>query len=344
MRENGKLCILRLSAIGDVCHAVALVERIQRTRPDIEITWVIGKVEHLLVGDMPGVRFVVFDKKQGRQAYWDLRAALKGIHFDVLFVMQVALRANIASLFIRAKIKVGFDKKRSKELHHWFVSEHIAPQQHPHVLEGFMGFADAVSIPSGGPPRWHIPIPEAAQRRADDLLQALGQYLVISPSASKAERNWTLTGYQMVAQFAKQHGYAVVLCGGPSDAERALGQSIASEGLVDCNLIGQTNLKELVAILSKARLVVAPDTGPAHMATAAGTPVLGLYAHSNPRRTGPYLSQASVVSVYDEVIEEQQGKPWQSLPWGIRAKGSDLMNRISEQEVRSQLEAQLSEP
>ena len=60
------ICILRLSAIGDVCHAVSAVQAIQKAHPKAKITWVIGKVEAMLLADLPGVEFVVFDKKEDR--------------------------------------------------------------------------------------------------------------------------------------------------------------------------------------------------------------------------------------------------------------------------------------
>ena len=90
-------------------------------------------------------------------------------------------------------------------------------------------------------------------------------------------------------------------------------------------------------LLKHARLVIAPDTGPAHMATTVHTPVIGLYAHSNPRRTGPYSNIDSVVSVYDECVEEQRGKPWSALPWGTRAKGSQLMEKITVDMVKQKV-------
>lgn len=338
VRENGKLCILRLSAIGDVCHAVAMVERIQRMRPDIEITWIIGKIEYQLLQDMPGIRFVVFDKRQGWSAYSQLRADLKGQRFDVLLLMQVALRANLASLFIKAKRKIGFDAERAKELHHVFVSHRIAAQKHPHVLEGFMAFADAAGIPDGGLPRWHIPIPDSASEAATSLLGDVQQYVVICPSASKAERNWTVEGYQEVAYNLKNRGFSVVLCGGPAESERQLAEAIAACGDISLNLTGKTNLKQLLAILSEASLVIAPDTGPAHMATTVSTPVIGLYAHSNPVRTGPYNDIEHVVSVYETVIQQQKGKPWHELRWGTRAKGQDLMALIKPEQVIAQID------
>jgi heptosyltransferase I len=336
--KNSKLCILRLSAIGDVCHAVAMVERIQRSQPDIEITWIIGKLEHQLVGDMANIKFVIFDKKQGRAAYKKLKQDLAGQVFDTLFVMQVALRANLAALLIKAKQKIGFDWQRSKELHCLFANKRISPQPHAHVLDGFMAFADALGIPHVAKPQWHIPVAEP------DLLWAMaqkakwGDFVVISPAASKAERNWLPQRYAKIADYLHQHGKTVILCGGPGKLDQQLGEQISAHTQnIACNYIGQTSLKQMLALLAQASLVIAPDTGPAHMATAVGTPVIGLYAHSNPLRTGPYNNLDNVVSVYDEIVKEQKGKPWQQLNWGVRVKGEDLMARITIDQVIEQL-------
>lgn len=338
MSKNNKLCILRLSAIGDVCHAVAMVERIQRTRPDIEITWIIGKLEHQLVGDMANIRFVIFDKKQGRAAYHKLRQDLAGQVFDTLFVMQVALRANLAARLIKAKQKIGFDWQRSKEFHWLFANKRISPQPHAHVLDGFMAFADALGIPKTDKPHWHIPVAEADLRWAMEQKAKLGDFVVISPAASKAERNWLPERYAKITDFLHQHGKTVILCGGPGNLDQQLGEQITAHTQnIACNYIGQTSLKQMLALLAQATLVIAPDTGPAHMATAAGTPVIGLYANSNPLRTGPYNNLDNVVSVYDEIVKEQKGKDWQQLNWGVRVKGPDLMARISVDQVIRQL-------
>ena len=101
-RPPQDLCLLRLSAIGDVTHAVVLVRTIQRQWPETRITWVIGKLEAQLVGDIPGVEFVVFDKGRGLRGFWDLRRAMRGRRFDVLLHMQVALRANLASALVES--------------------------------------------------------------------------------------------------------------------------------------------------------------------------------------------------------------------------------------------------
>ena len=330
------ICILRLSAIGDVCHAVSAVQAIQKAHPHAKITWVIGKVEAMLLADLPGVEFVVFDKKQGKQAYKQLKETFKGRKFDVLLHMQVALRANLAARCIPAKVKVGFDWARSKELHSLFINKRIVAQAEAHVLEGFQGFAKAIGVPEYEP-SWQMPITDAHQHTADTLLgteRLAGRIFVISPAASKKERNWLPERYAALADYAHNQGFSVVITGGPTPLENELAEQIIAHSHVPVlNLVGKTQLKELLCVLKRASLVLAPDTGPAHMAVTVGTPVIGLYAHSNPKRTGPYLYQNYVVEVYHQNLLEQTGKTADQLPWGTRVKGADLMAQIRVEEV-----------
>lgn len=333
-----KICLMRLSAIGDVCHAVAMVTRIQTHWPEAEITWVIGKVEYQLVKLMPNVRFVVFDKSQGKAAVEGLKRALKNEVFDALLMMQVALRANLASRVINAKQRVGFDWARSKELHWLFANKRIAPTQHAHVLDGFMDFADAIGVPPVNIPCWRIPVSKEDEHWGKEQASRLGKYIVISPAASKAERNWLPERYARIAEHIHEQNVTVVLCGGPGKLDRDIAAAIKQHARCEIeDFSGKTTLHQLLTLLQHAHLVIAPDTGPAHMASTVRTPVIGLYAHSNPRRTGPYNDLNNVVSVYDECIKEQTGKAWQSLPWGTRAKGDELMRKITVEMVREKL-------
>lgn len=328
------LCLLRLSAIGDVCHAVAMVQNIQRQWPEINITWVIGKIEASLLQGMPGVEFVIFDKKAGLQGYRDLRNIMKGRYFDVLLHMQVALRASIASLCIPAKTKIGFDNQRAKEAQWLFTNKKIAAQSQPHVLDGFMGFSQALGL-EVNPPLWQMPLTDEDQLWASEQFSADNKPVaIICPAASKAERNWHAEGYSKAAEHLISRGFKVVICGGPTTMEKLLAEAIISRANGDiANLVGKTSLKQLLAVLKLAHLVVAPDTGPAHMAVTVGTPVVGLYAHSNPKRTGPYLYPQYVVSAYEQALQIQYKQSSAELPWGTRAKGKDLMMQISINEV-----------
>jgi heptosyltransferase I len=329
------ICILRLSAIGDVCHAVSAVQAIQKQYPTAKITWVVGKIEAMLLADLPGVELVVFDKKQGRTAYKQLKQTFQGRQFDVLLHMQVALRANLAARVIPAKIKVGFDWHRAKEGHYLFTNKRIAPEAQSHVLEGFRGFAKAIGVPHYEP-SWQMPVSAQDKRDAVELLSGLDKIFVLSPAASKVERNWLPERYAAIADYAHQQGFNIVITGGPTDLEHQLAADIETH--LKCkalNLVGKTSLKQLLCVLEKADLVIAPDTGPAHMAVTVGTPVIGLYAHSNPARTGPYLYQDYVVEVYHKNLLAQTGKTAKQLLWGTRVKGQSLMAQITVDTVKA---------
>ncbi len=337
MTPINSICILRLSAIGDVCHVVAVVQAIQAFYPEAHITWVIGKTEAALLQGLPGVKFVVFDKSEGFEAYRKLRSDLPET-FDILLHMQVALRANLAAACIRAKRKIGFARHLSKELHGLVVNERAPASDRPHVLEGFAAFANAIGVPHFTP-SWDIPIATAQSQWLATLcgthkIGAQDKVFIVSPSASNPERNWLPERYAQVIDYASEQGFRTILCGGPSAQEHDLSCAIQR----DCqhppiNIVGKTHLKQLLALLKRADIVLSPDSGPVHMATTQGTAVIGLYAHSNPARTGPFGSQALVVEVYHQVLLAQTGRNAMSLKWGRRLKGDNLMAQITVESV-----------
>lgn len=340
MSSIQSICILRLSAIGDVCHAVAVVQAIQAHYPEAKITWVIGRIEAALLKQLPNIRFVIFDKREGVAAYQKLRTQLPEA-FDVLLHMQVALRANIAAACIRATRKIGFPKHLSKEGHGLVVNERVQALPQPHVLEGFAAFAKAIGVPDFVP-NWNIPTSSEDQVWLEAFLLDAGlskkKIFIISPSASNAERNWLPERYAQVADYATTKGFCVVLCGGPTEHEKALGQAIAEHcAEPPVNMIAKTSLTQLLSMLKAADIVLSPDSGPAHMATTQGTSVIGLYAHSNPARTGPYNSLPWVVEVYHQHLAKQ--KSAQSHRWGVRVKGEHLMADISVPAVKAMFDS-----
>ncbi|WP_413285399.1 glycosyltransferase family 9 protein [Vibrio sp. MA40-2] len=330
------LCILRLSAIGDVCHAIAVVQAIQKYWPETKITWITGKIEAQLINQLPNINVVIFDKKQGFAGMKKVWRQLPEQRFDALLHMQAAIRASALSFGIKAKYKIGFGKNRTREGQQFFTNKHLANTDSFHVLDNFAEFAKYIGVPFELP-SWDIPISQSDVEFAKKKLPQQPT-LVISPAASKDERNWLTERYAQLADYAYEQGLHIVLCGSPAPREVKLGQQI--EALCQCpvtNLIGQTNLMQLTSVLKQADIVLAPDTGPAHLATTQNTPVIGLYAHSNPVRTGPYYSQQYVASVYQQHVEQQQGKPLEQLSWGTRAKGENLMQDISLEMVKQRL-------
>lgn len=342
------ICILRLSALGDVCNAVASVQTIQRAFPDAKISWVIGKLEHSLVEGLAGVEFIIFDKSEGSAGVRAFKTSMRDREFDVLLHMQVSARANRLAYIIQAKRKIGYDWNRAKEGHSFVINERIAtlsktfPKRH--VLDSFLDFAIKLGVDRDMcyPPSWDIPTTEADREFANEIISTDTQAMIICPAASKKERCWDAQSYADIAHYVHRKQIKVILCGGPSDLDKELAQEIIKKTYIPVtDLTGKTSLKQLYALLGKAMFVLGPDTGPVHMANAAGTPVIGLYAHSNPARTGPYNYQDLVASVYEYHLELQTGKAIHEARWGERVQGSDLMEDISVEQVYEIIETLL---
>jgi len=338
-----EIALLRLSALGDTTHVVPVVRSLQKAWPETRITWIIGRPEHQLLGDLPGVEFVVVDKARGWRAYADLRHALKGRQFDALLQMQVSLRASLMGMQVPAHRKIGFDRDRARDFQWLFTRERIAARPREHVLDSFFGFAEALGVKERDL-RWDIPIPATAREWAERHLPTDSPIIAINPCSSarfRNFRNWGAEHYATVAEHAAEHhGMTVVLTGGPSELEREYGETIASGCRPPViNLIGATGLKQLLAVLERADAVISPDSGPAHMANAVGTPVIGLYAGSNPDRTGPYCSRQWVVNAYPEACQAAFRKPPEALRWGQRVRDPAVMDRIRVTDVTAKLDA-----
>lgn len=340
-----EVCILRLSAIGDVCHTLAVLRTLQAAWPQARFTWVIGRVEHQLMGLLPDVEFITYDKRGGLRELARIGRVLRARRFDLLLHMQLALRASLLSAFIRAPVKLGFDHARARELQWLFTSHRIHPAGDQHVLDGLYGFTEALGV-HDRVLAWDFPIPAAARDYAARLVPDSRPTLVISPCSSHPLRNWSAERYALIADHAaRAHGMRVILAGGPGALERQMADAIvAAATLPLVDQVGKDTLPELLALLQRADVLISPDSGPAHMATAVGTPVIGLYAATNPARSGPYLSRQSCVDRYAEAARRFRGKRITELPWTTKIEEPGVMDLIRPEDVRAKLDAMMRHP
>ncbi len=325
------ICLLRLSALGDVTHVLPLVHTLQAGLPGVALTWIIGRGEHRLLHGLPGVRFVEYDKNTGLAGMRALRREL-GQRFDVLLQLQVSARANLLSAFVPAQRRIGYDKSRSKEGHGLFIRERIPDCGNVHVLDAIGSFCQPLGLVRDEVV-WNLPVPDAAHAWARAQWPDDGRRtLMISPCSSHALRNWRAERYAALADHAAAQGWRIVLCGGRSELERRTGDAILAamatrDGVLD--LIGKDTLKQLPALLARADLLVTPDSGPMHIANAMGTRVLGLHAATNPQRSGPYSDRRFCVDRYDEAARKYRGKPASELKWGTKIEAEGVMDLIA---------------
>lgn len=335
------ICIVRLSALGDVLMLVPLVRTLQTNFPNAKLTWVISRPAYDLVENLEGVEFIVIDKPKRLMDYWRFKQRMHGRKFDVLLATQASLRANLLYACIKAQRKIGYDTLRAKDGHAWFIKEAIKPGR-DHTLDGFLKFADALAVKTKEI-RWDLPITSTDYDWArEHLPKDIAPLLLVNPAASKPERSWPVERYIEVIEYAQKHWHVqVVLTGGPGAFDKALGDAIAAKVSV-INLIGKTKPKQLLAVISLADVLLCPDTGPSHMATAVNTPVIALHAVTSADVSGPYLYRHLSVDCYPEAIRTVLNKTPETNIWGMHAHGADTMKLVTIEAVIAKLSLVLS--
>ena len=333
------ICVLRLSAIGDTCHALAVIRRLQDNWPDVKISWIIGKTEASLMADIADIEFIIFDKSRGRRAYKDVSVQLRDRRFDVALCMHASMRANLLCCRVPANTRLGFDKARARDFQWLFTNRRIAAGHAEHALDAMMSFAAAIGAEARDL-RWDIPLSSSAAAIPGGLVESRKALVVVSPCSSQRSRNyrnWSIANYAAtIRHLQDKHDCKVVLTGGNTEMEQHYGRALAASGAV--NLMGKTSLKELLALIAAARLVICPDSGPAHMATTVNTPVIALFATSNPARTGPYRSRDLTVNRYPDAVRKYLNRGVDELRWGQRVRHPNAMDLITVADVSSKID------
>ena len=292
-----------------------------------------------MLNGLENVEFIEFDKRGGLHAARELRVNLRNRRFDVFLHMQVSARANLLSRLIRAPVRLGWNRARSRDFHHMFVRQQVATVPFQHQVQGFLEFPRALGI-TVEEPRWDLPITLEATQWAEEQLGDSQKILMISACSSHPLRNWRADRYASVADYAASKlGMKVVLSGGPSELEIETAEAIERAMQSSClNLVGKDTLEQSKALLKKADLVISPDSGPAHIASALGTPVIGLYAATWSRRSGPYNSLDLCVDRFAEAAMKFRKSTAEDLRWGTRIEEPGVMDLVETADVIKKLE------
>ncbi len=329
--KPNSLCILRLTALGDCINAYGMMCAIAKKEPQVAMIWVIDKRFAPLFRDENGkdlIPMLPVDFKQGTiKACLKIKKALHGQSFDALLNMQTSLKSSLCSLSIRARTKFGYDKERSREGQFLFINKKVPSPANPHVLAGFMAFARNAGFDDINP-CWDFKL-SAKELAPYEELSHNNKLFVIAPASAKAQKNWTGEGYAAIADYAYENGFKVVLAGSPNEKEKALCNEISLKTHCDClNLCGKTSLRALAALLSCAALVLSPDSASMHLASAVGTPVIGLFAVHDPRRVGSWRYPDLWVSVYRE-LARKECRQNAHIPWRYRVRDEKAMTHIT---------------
>ena len=339
------VCVLRLSALGDCINAFGMILGIKKAYPKTKISWIIDErfaplfIDHDREELVP--LYTVNFKKDGFKAIKRLKRELDGKSFDCLLDIQTSIKASLTSLVVNANVKMGYDKKRAREGQSFFVDVKVPSPSDPHVLAGFMAFAHEAGFVKAKP-YWDFNLQDTELEAAISCFES-NKIFLISPCASKPQKNWTIEGYIGMARYALEHGFSVGLVGSNSPKElkicNAIETALANPNKV-INFCGKTTLRQLLSLVAISSLVLAPDSGTLHLANALNVPVIGLYAIHSEKRVGPTRFMDLCVSVHDTIAKEELGD--KKIPWRYRVRNEHAMERITLEMVKKAFDTALN--
>jgi heptosyltransferase I len=305
-------------------HVLPVVNALKRKWPAARITWVIQPVPYQLVRGHAAVdEFILFHRRRGVRgvgAFREIRQALKGRRFDLLLNLQVYLKAGLITALADAEVKLGFDRKRARDLNWLFTTHRIEPHPPQHVQEQYFEFLEHLGV-DPHPVEWRIeftPEEQAAQREwIAGFDRPVCAFVV---GTSKPAKNWSAEGYARTMEaLERDFGHACVIVGGPSRQEREMADAIAAQTAARPVLALGDGVRRLAWMLAASRLVISPDTGPLHLARALDVPVIGLYGYTNPKRYGPYGKFGElVVDGYARYPGEEYAPSMEYRPEGMQ--------------------------
>jgi heptosyltransferase I len=323
-----RVCIVMMSAAGDVVHVLPVVHALKRHAPEAHITWVLQPGPATLVHGHPRVdRIVVFERGRGRRAFADVRRELRAEPpFDVVLVMQDYLKAGLIGTFPRSPVRLGFDRARARDLTWLLTNRHLPPRPVRHMQDQFLEFAEALGAPTE-PLVWDLgpwPQERAWQREFYAGIERPVAALVVG--TSKPEKDWPAERWaEVVDALYERHGLQPVLVGGRSERELAAERVIMQRARNQPVSALGSGLRRLVAILDGAALVIAPDTGPLHIAVALDRPVIAMMGYTNPKRSGPYRR-------FQDLLIDAYGDPGEDYAASTQTRPGRMM-RITVEDV-----------
>ncbi|HEX7239702.1 MAG TPA: glycosyltransferase family 9 protein [Longimicrobiaceae bacterium] len=323
-----RVCVVLLTGLGDVVNGLPLVNALRDHAPGLHVTWVAEPMPAQVLRPHPAVdEVVVYEKKRGVAGVLDLRRKLAGRRFDLTLNLNVYTKSVWPTLLSGAPHRLGFDRARTFE-GVWLASNHrLAPRPRAHTVDMFLEFAEHLGVPVG-PPEWRIPFTEEESRERAEFFAAVDRPVAaVIPASANHKKDWLSDRWaEVVDALEHDFGFRVVLMGGRGERETRIAREITGRTSARPLSAMGDPVRRMAWMLAGSALVVAPDTGPLHLARALDVPVVGLYGHTNPWRVGPYRK-------YQDLWIDRYTEPGQAPdPSDFTAKW-ERMERITARDV-----------
>jgi heptosyltransferase I len=321
-----RILIVRLGALGDIVHAIPVAAALRRTFPAARIDWLVGAKHREILDLVPIIdrRLVINDRLSSSSRHGEPVDApadsggstslvgavreLRKSHYDVAVDLQGLIKSALLARASGASRVVGFSTSYARErLARPFYTDVYDPgrggiydpRETRHVVEINLGLLTALGISSGPPEFPFESVDSAAARQVSE--RTGGRYALLNPGAAWPNKRWPPSRLATVAiALRERYGLTSVVLWGPGEA--ALAQEVVAAASGAAVLSPATTIRDLVALTRSAALMVSGDTGPTHIASAVGTPIVGIYGPTRPARNGP-LSPFDVTVSRDAVCQ-----------------------------------------
>ena len=330
-----RILIVRMSALGDIVHALPVLAALRRAWPDAQVDWIVDEAYASILSLAEGLhqRVVVRGKGPGAMGYLSAVRHLRAQKYDAALDLQGLIKSAVWAKLSGAARVIGFDRAHLREpMSALFYTETVVPFDAPHVIQKNLSILKAFDLAPGP---LELPLHPEADMATTTALAAVGgprHYVVLNPGAAWPNKRWPADRFGALA--AELHAHTrlrSLVTWGPN--EKALAEAVVSASGGAAGLAPPTAIADLAVIMRDAALVVSGDTGPLHIAAAMATPLVGLYGPTWPERNGPWNPD-------DEVISRAGGCVCHHKRQCLR--GAPCINEIAVSEVLAAAERRLS--
>lgn len=332
------ILVVKLSAIGDVIHALPVSYAIKESFPDVHLTWVVEPPAYdLLTMDSCVDEIITFHKKEFKSIggfltnYGPLKRQIQRRSYDAVLDLQGLFKSAAIARLAKAPVKLGMCNMR--ELSDRISRPVIGPHAQGHIVERYLDVARALGCRVD-----QVVFPLAVPEREADLTRRIfsqaggnmgNPYVVFAIGANWPNKRWPIEYFAELSDWLyAQRLIPVIVGGGAVDEQRAAELCAAAE-IPPINLVGRTNFKQLTCVLQHAQLTIGGDTGPVHLSAGVGTKTIMVMGPTDANRNGPYGQLENAIEV-----ERSCKYCWnRACP-----KGLDCLANITVQQVRAKVE------
>ena len=338
MSDPKRILLIRPSALGDVCRSVCVPAALKSRYPDVQIDWLVQNTFTQAVKHHPAITNIIpFDRKTfGQQCKkgkfgpilkW--LGELKRTQYDIVIDAQGLARSGFFAWSTRAPRRVGY--RDAQELAWLFLNDRIDAPRELHTVDRMLRLAESLDAPIEKP---DMRLYTGQDELSQVIMEYPDRYAVIAPTSRWSGKCWPIERFTQLAKQLAEHPALdrVVIVGGPGERlQCAPLLELAEDHPQIHDRVGSTSITQLMAIISRSKLVVANDSAALHMAVGFDRPMVALLGPTDPARVGPYKRDADVIRHVTEDDDFDFKKP----------ESVAMMERISLDEVMTACHARL---